>query len=80
MYQYAMMFSTSVNESVKMVSKWAAAYYKHPNAYYKLPTSHAVSLPRFKIPKSNSQEIIRNVGARIGKGKHSGCLFNLPVK
>ena len=55
--EYAVMFGTSVEEAVKRVSKWAAAYYTHPNSYYKLPTSHAVSLPRIKIPKPTSQEI-----------------------
>ena len=55
--EYAVMFGTSVEEVVKRVSKWAAAYYTHPNSYYKLPTSHAVSLPRIKIPKPTSQEI-----------------------
>ena len=51
------MFGTSVEEAVKRVSKWAAAYYTHPHSYYKLPTSHAVSLPHIKIPKPTSQEI-----------------------
>ena len=57
LYEYAVMFGTSVEEAVKRVSKWAAAYYTHPHSYYKLPTSHAVSLPHIKIPKPNSQGI-----------------------
>jgi len=44
--EYAVMFGTSVEEAVKRVSKWAAAYYTHPNSYYKLPTSHALPVPR----------------------------------
>ena len=65
LYEYAVMFGTSVEEAVKRVSKWAAAYYTHPNSYYKLPTSHAVSLPRIKIPKPTSQEITRNEQAEM---------------
>ena len=53
-YEYALMFGTSVEEAVKRVSKWAAAYYTHPNSYYKLPTSHAVSLHLIRIPKPTS--------------------------
>ena len=37
LYEYAVMFGTSVEEAVKRVSKWAAVYYTHPNSYYKLP-------------------------------------------
>ena len=59
------MFGTSVEEAVKTVSNWAAAYYTHPMSYYKLPTSHAVSLPRIKIPKPTSQEITRNKQAEM---------------
>ena len=59
------MFGTSVEEAVKRVSKWAAAYYTHPDSYYKLPTSHAASLPRIKIPKPTSQEITRNEEAEM---------------
>ena len=50
LYEYAVMFGTSVEEAVKRVSSWAAAYYTHPNSYYKLPTS------RIKIPKPTSGE------------------------
>ena len=56
LYEYALMFGTSVEEAVKRISKWAAAYYTHPNSYYKLPTSHAVSLQLIKVPKLISQE------------------------
>jgi len=59
------MFGTSVEAAVKRVSKWAAAYYTHPNSYYKLPTSHADSLPRIKIPKPTSQEITRKEEAEM---------------
>ena len=52
-------------EAVKRVFKWAAAYYTHPNSYYKLPTSHAVSLQLIKIPKPTSQEITRNEEAQM---------------
>ena len=65
MYEYATMFCTSVEEAVKRVSKWAAAYYTHPNSYYKLPTSHVVSLPHIKIPKPTSQNITRNEEAKM---------------
>ena len=65
MYEYATMFCTSVEEAVKRVSKWAAAYYTHPNSYYKLPTSHVVSLPHIKIPKPTSQKITRNEEAEM---------------
>jgi len=30
--EYAVMFGTSVEEAAKKVSKWAAAYYTHPNS------------------------------------------------
>ena len=46
-------------------NKWAAAYYTHPNSYYKMPTSHAVSLPCNKIPKLTSQKITRNEEAKM---------------
>ena len=59
------MFCTSVEEAVKRVSKWAAAYYTHPNSYYKLPTSHVVSLSHIKIPKPTSQKITRNEEAEM---------------
>ena len=59
------MFCTSVEEAVKRVSKWAAAYYTHSNSSYKLPTSHAVSLPCIKIPKPISQKITRNKEAEM---------------
>ena len=63
--EYATMFCTSVEEAMKRVSKWAAAYYTHPNSYYKLPTSHVVSLPHIKIPKPTSQKITRNEEAEM---------------
>ena len=63
LYEYATMFCTSV--PVKRVSKWAAAHYTHPNSYYKLPTSHVVSLPHIKIPKPTSQKITRNEEAEM---------------
>ena len=58
--EYATMFCTSVEEAVKRVS-----YYTHPNSYYKLPTSHVVSLPHIKIPKPTSQKITRNEEAEM---------------
>ena len=61
------MFGTSVEEAVKRVPKWAAAYYTHPNSYYKLPTSHAASLPRIKIRKPTTQEITRNEEAEMNE-------------
>ena len=54
------MFGTSVEESMKMISKWAAAYYKHLNSYYQQPTTHAISLPRIKIAKPTLREMTRN--------------------
>ena len=70
--EYATMFCTSVEEAVKRVSKWAAAYYTNPNSHYKLPTSHVVSLPHTKIPKPTAQKITRSeeaemTGAPTGK-------------
>ena len=65
LYEYATMFCTSVEEAVKRVSKWAAAYYTHPNSYYKLPTSHVVFLPQIKIPKPTSQKITRDEEAEM---------------
>jgi len=50
---------------VKSDTKWAAAYYIHPNSFYKLPISHAVSLPRIKIAKPTSQELTRNEEAEM---------------
>ena len=65
LYEYAIIFGSSVEEAVKWVSKWAVAYYTHPNSYYKLPTSNAVSSPRTKIAKPTSQEISRNEQAEM---------------
>ena len=38
-----MMSGTSVEEAVKRISKWAAAYYTHVNSFYKMPISHKVA-------------------------------------
>ena len=35
LYEYALIFGSSVKEAVKRMSKWAAAYYTHPASYYK---------------------------------------------
>ena len=61
------MFGTSVEEAVKRVSKIGSSilHTSNPISYYKLPTSHAVSLPRIKIPKTTSQEITRNDQAEM---------------
>ena len=56
LYEYAAVLFGTIEEAVKRVSKWAAAYFTHPNSYYKLPTSHAVSLPRIKIPKQGRSQ------------------------
>jgi len=59
--------------------KWAAAYYTHPNSYYKPTTSHAVSLPSIKIPKPTSQEITRNEEAEMrawAKTRGLKCMVN----
>ena len=51
LYEYALTFGSSLEEAVKRVSKWAAAYYTHPASYYKLPSTSAVTLPKISIPK-----------------------------
>ena len=51
LYEYTLIFGSSVEEAVKRVSKWAAAYYTHPASYYKLPSTSAVTLPKISIPK-----------------------------
>jgi len=63
-----MKFGTSVEEAVKRVSKWAAAFYTPPNSFHKLPTSHVVytvPLPHLKISEPTSQEITRNEQAEM---------------
>ena len=50
-----MMSGTSVEEAVKMVSKWAAAYYTHLNSCYKLPVSHTV------MPLASHQNLEANL-------------------
>mgnify|MGYP007058637916 FL=1 len=51
LYEYALTFGSSLEEAVKRVSKWAAAYYTHTASYYKLPSTSAVTLPKISIPK-----------------------------
>ena len=65
LYEYALIFGSSVEEAVKRVTKWAAAYYTHPNSYYQVPTSNSVSLPQVKIPKPTSNQITRNEEAEM---------------
>ncbi len=66
LYEYAIIFGSSIEEVVKRVTtKWAAAYYTHPNSYYKLPTSHAVSLLSMKIAKPTLQTVTRNEEAEM---------------
>jgi len=48
-----MMSGTSVEEAAKSVSKWAEAYYTHPNSYYKQPMSHTVTLATHQNFKPN---------------------------
>ena len=51
LYEYALLFESSVEEAVKRVSKWAAAYYTRPASCYKLTSTSAVTLPKISIPK-----------------------------
>ena len=60
LYEYALIFGSSIEEAVKRISKWAATYYTHPGSYYKLPTTGAVSLPRIHIPKPPASQVSRN--------------------
>ena len=48
LYEYALSFGSSVDEAVKRVTKWTAAYYTHPNSYYQVPTSNAIPFPYLK--------------------------------
>lgn len=65
LYEYALIFGSSIEEAVKRVSKWAAAYYTHPGSYYKLPTTGAVSLPKINIPKPAASQVTRNEEAQM---------------
>ena len=65
LYEYALIFGSSIEEAVKRISKWAATYYTHPGSYYKLPTTGAVSLPRIHIPKPPASQVTRNEEAQM---------------
>ena len=75
LYEYALIFGSSVEEAVKRVSKWAAAYYTHPASYYKLPSTSAVTLPKISIPKPavlqvltrNEEALLRSWAKKHGK-------------
>lgn len=58
LYEYDLIFGSSVEEAVKRVSKWAAAYYTHPALYYKLPSTSAVTLPKVSIPKPSVLQVL----------------------
>ena len=70
-----LIFGSSVEEAVKHVSKWAAAYYTHPASYYKLPSTCAVTLPKISIPKPavlqvltrNEEALMRSWAKKDGK-------------
>ena len=65
LYEYALIFGSSIEEAVKRISKWAATYYTHPGSFYKLPTSGAVLLPRIHIPKPPGSQVTRNEEAQM---------------
>ena len=65
LYEYALIFGSSIEEAVKHISKWAATYYTHPGSYYKLPTTGAVLLPRIHIPKPPASQVTRNKEAQM---------------
>ena len=57
---------TSVEEAVKRVSKWAAAYYTHLNSCYKLPVSHTV------MPLASHQNLETNLTGDNQKRESEG--------
>ena len=58
LYEYDLIFGSSVEEAVKRVSKWAAAYYTHPALYYKLPSTNAVTLTKISVPKPSVLQVL----------------------
>ena len=75
LYEYALIFGSSVEEAVKRVSKWAAAFYTHPASYYTLPSTNVVTLPKISIPKPavlqvlkrNEETLMRSWAKKHGK-------------
>ena len=75
LYEYALIFGSSVGEAVKHVSKRAAAYYTHLASYYKLPSTSAVTLPKISILKPavlqvltrNEEALMRSWAKKYGK-------------
>ena len=58
LYGYDLIFGSLVEEAVKCVSKWAAAYYTHPASYYNLPSTSAVTLPKISVPKPSVLQVL----------------------
>ena len=75
LYEYAVMFGTSVEEAVKRVSKWAAAYYTHPNSRilqsanitYSFLTSHQNSKANLTGDNRNEKAEMRAWAKMHGK-------------
>ena len=73
--EFVLIIGSSVEEAVKHVSKWAAAYYTHPASCYKLPSTCAVTMPKISIAKPavlqvlsrNEEALMRPWAKRDGK-------------
>ena len=65
LYEYAQIFSSSVEEGVKRVTPWSAYYYTHPNSYYPVGTSDGSQLICAEIPKPVAESISRNDEAEM---------------
>ena len=81
LYEYALIFGSSVEEAVNRVSKWAAAYYNHLASYYKLPSTSAVTLPKISIPKPAVLQVLtRNEEALMRLKLNSNVNFKFHCK
>ncbi|XP_020912104.1 uncharacterized protein LOC110249856 [Exaiptasia diaphana] len=82
LYEYALIFGSSVAEAVKRVSKWAATYYTHRDSYYKRPSTSSFSSPHVNIPRPPSQVLSRNEEAkmRAWAKRHGKCVRQRNVR
>jgi len=65
LYEYAQIFSSSVEEGVKRVTPWSAHYYTHPNSYYAVEPSATGQLVLAETPKPVGERLSRNDEAEI---------------
>lgn len=82
LYEYALIFGSSVAEAVKRVSKWAASYYTHRDSYYKRPSTSSFSSLLINIPRPKSEVLTRNEEAkmRAWAKRHGKCVRQRNVR